>query len=141
MIVRAYEEIKIPNFEVDGCRQYWMNYTDVSTLISYLMTDTFIDNLSKLFVKPEEFISNIRAYPFEITQFYNSYERVGDEDIPIGGVVNTNVTGLKITGSKPTIILNSIRLTYLLVFFSLYNYLTYDIIIFRYWGEYNEDDK
>lgn len=104
MEIKSGRVLYTPQLDVDGCRQYGMSLNDINILMNKMMGSDL--DLSSLFVDYMDFISNIRAYPFEVEKLYDNVY-ASPRDIPIGAFLPTGVRGLILKEPKPTILLNT----------------------------------
>lgn len=117
MEIKDNQVLITPQLDVDGCRQYGMSLYDINVLMNKMMGSDL--DLSSLFVDYMDFISSIRAYPFEVEKLYND-TYPSPRDIPIGAFLPTGVSGLILKEPKPTHIINTFKIPR-----KHYNYLDY----------------
>lgn len=87
--------VQVPNSRCYGASKFNVMYAltgeQVTALVDYLTTSTFIDNIALLFNTPVENVISLRAYPFDIPTHHAS-EIGEDSNIKIS-TVETNVQG------------------------------------------------
>lgn len=88
-----------PITEFRGNRKYAMSSIQLTSVLSFLNTPNLMQSLissaTHLFEKPTDYISSIRAYPFNLTEVVASSTAVSE--IKVGpGITLTNVTGTRL---------------------------------------------
>lgn len=90
--------VQIPNSRCYGANKFNVMYAltgeQVSSLVDYLTSSTFIDNIALLFNTPVENVISLRAYPFDIPTYHAS-ETTEDSNIQIS-TVETDTQGRKL---------------------------------------------
>lgn len=87
--------VQVPNSRCYGASKFNVMYAltgeQVTSLVDYLTTSTFIDNIALLFNTPVENVVSLRAYPFDIPTHHTS-QTGADSNIKIS-TVETDVKG------------------------------------------------
>lgn len=91
-----YESFNNPELNTQFNTLVGMTFSGVGTLYQFLNNKTFMEDINFLFITPTDYVSSIRAYPFDVRDFFSVIDN--DEplapSIPLAGIVDSGVSGV-----------------------------------------------
>ena len=73
-----------------------LTFSGVGTVYNFLNNKTIMDDLNFLFIEPSEYINSIRAYPFDVRNFFRQIDNdeILSPNIPVANVENSGINGV-----------------------------------------------
>lgn len=107
------DDIEYPQvsyFPIAARKLYAIDENTVNGLSNYLFSETFLNDVRRLWVSPGDYVVDISYYPFDFSEATNLFfePAIGGSPIYVGNL-NSGLTGLKITGGNPSIFGGSIN--------------------------------
>lgn len=93
-----------PNISTPFNRLIGLNVNGILSLYDFLNSATFIDNIKLLFATPSEYVSSLKAYPFDVRNFFTQVNAV--EDVRIGGIGNSGIDGWALANDRANVLVN-----------------------------------